>query len=177
MDARQRNSTVRFTEGNITNEKTSPKYVSTNKRNSISFEPRQSERIMYNQIREFERNIDEYCKNILLNLLKIDEEKNISLRFLRNLIALYSKETKMNESVKRIISTYHIAESIKNDKFKIDYDEVLNTDEFCNLISGKNIKNLLFNNIHIDNKRFYTEDYYKVINILIKKVIWSYGWN
>ena len=73
----------------------------------------------------------------------------------------------MSEVVLKIITTYHLTENVKSGKFKTDhfYDEVLNNGEFCNLISGKNMKNLLFNE-GLENKRFHTEEFYKLYALM-----------
>lgn len=116
-------------------------------------------------VKIFERSLEDQSAKIFENLCIINEnQKNINLQFLRNLICLYSKETRMDEPVKRIISTYKMIESIKNGKFKNEayYDSILSMEEFRNLITGKNIKSLLFQEQSVEYKRFYTEEFYKV---------------
>jgi hypothetical protein len=95
----------------------------------------------------------------------LDNQNNVNLKFLRNIISLYSKNLKLNESVNKIISKYHLIDAIKSAKFRNDnfYDEVLNSDEFCSFITGKGVKSLLFEDTeNIENKRYNTEEYYKV---------------
>jgi hypothetical protein len=63
-----------------------------------------------------------------------------------------------------VVTHYNLAESIKTGKFKHDTfnEEILNSDEFCNLIGGINISNILNSNTSLDNKRIHIEEYAKV---------------
>ncbi len=84
--------------------------------------------------------------------------------FLRKSSTLYKNNLNIPDSVACIITNYHSVEAIKTGKFKKDtlYDEILNAEEFANLISGKNTKNLLFEEQSFDKRRLYIEEYYKV---------------
>ena len=83
---------------------------------------------------------------------------------MRNIISVFKKDANLDDNFIKIISTYNMADSIKSGKFRSDayYDEILNSEEFSNFTTGKNIKELLFYNDNIESKRLYTEDYYKV---------------
>jgi hypothetical protein len=90
----------------------------------------------------------------------------VNLEYLRNIMYIFDKDAGLNEPFKKIISTYNIADSIKSGKFKKEklYDEILNSEEFSNFITGKNLKELLFFNDSLDSKRLHLEEYIKVKN-------------
>jgi hypothetical protein len=71
------------------------------------------------------------------------------------------------ESTMNVITNYNLAESVKTGKFNQDsfYDELLNSDEFCNLVGGINIRNVLNTDTNVDSKRINIEEYAKVVGV------------
>lgn len=105
---------------------------------------------------------------VFQSLCKInDNENSIDLNFLRNLMALYDSNANLTEPVKKIITRYGFVDAIKGGKISGGnyHSCVFNSEEFVKFLSGKNVKQLLFDNLdNLPQKRFSTEEYVKVIN-------------
>lgn len=110
-----------------------------------------------------------------------DNQKSIDLDFLRKILSIHKnqfnkeneisnnkKENSYSHLITQLITNYHLVESLKSGKFRSEsyYDEVLSGEEFSNLITGKNIKHLLFSDESLDYKRFYTEEYCKLFYLM-----------
>lgn len=75
---------------------------------------------------------------------------------------------KFNESVMRIITQYKMADAIKQGEFQSEayYKKVLSNEEFTSFVTGKDTKKLLFDNDNLADKRFSTEEYYKLFELM-----------
>lgn len=91
-------------------------------------------------------------------------------------MTFYKNNLNVSETCVETIANYRLVEAIKTGEFKRDtfYNKILSSEEFTNLISGKNLKKLLFEDQKIEKKRLQIEEYGKVIKI--KLVIQFDGW-
>jgi len=87
---------------------------------------------------------------------------------LRSLIYFYTirdKDVKLTDPIVKIISTEGLTDNIKSGKFQSDtyYDLNLSEEQFIDILSGKNMKNLVFSAKNINSNRNKIEEFYKVI--------------
>lgn len=86
----------------------------------------------------------------------------IYLDHLRTLISSFGDEANMKTDIKQLISNYHVIENILNNSVSTDK---ISQEEFCDFLSGKEIKKLLFES-NIDEKRQKVEYFYKLFTIM-----------
>ena len=90
----------------------------------------------------------------------------IDLETLRNALSANSKKGNFKPEIVDMISKYRLIDMIKEDKIKEkNYNLKINEREFCDFITGVNLKNTLFNK-NIVGKTNNVEDLYAIYNIL-----------
>jgi hypothetical protein len=90
--------------------------------------------------------------------------KELDLDKLRGIISLYPDSTK--ENIKKIISNYKLPEKIlKGDVKDNKYNTTLNETDFCNLVTGKELKNVLFEK-NIDGKKDNIESLFTLYELM-----------
>ena len=119
-------------------------------------------------ISDYETVSENEAKNIFKELCKLNDNQNtIDLNFIRKLLTLNNNN--FPKPFLKIITQYKLMDSIKKGNFKPDtYHNVIFTEEeFVNLLTGKETKELLFSpNIDLNEKRFKIEEYNKLYELL-----------
>ena len=119
-------------------------------------------------ISDYEKMSENEARMIFKDLCKLNNNQNtIDLNFIRRLLSLNNNN--YPQSFLKIITQYKLIDSIKKGSFNQDsfHNVVFNEDEFVNLLTGKETKELLFGmNSDISDKRFKIEEYNKLYEIL-----------
>jgi hypothetical protein len=130
--------------------------------NSHSSETSQNSKVRY-----FEKKSEETAKEIFKQLCQLNDYQNtIDLNFLRQ--ALVINDNKYSDAFLKIITKYQLTDAIKEGNFNKDsfYKKILSAEEFTHFISGKGVKELLFETENLNEKRFKTEEYYKLYELM-----------
>ena len=77
-------------------------------------------------------------------------------------------DNKYSDAFLKIITKYQLTDAIKEGNFNKDsfYKKILSSEEFTHFISGKGVKELLFETENLNEKRFKTEEYYKLYELM-----------
>ena len=119
------------------------------------------------RIKNFEKRIEEKSKEIFKQLCETNDNQNtLDLNFLRQILTL--EDNKYPEPFLNIITRYQFTDAIKEGTFSDEayYKKVFSCDEFTSFISGKEMKDLLFETDNLMEKRFKTEEYYKLYSLM-----------
>ena len=121
-----------------------------------------------NSISEYERLNEEEAKAIFKELCELNDNQNtIDLNFIRRLLSINNNN--YSELFLKFITQYKLIDAIKKKQFSKDssYNIVFNEEEFVNFITGKDNKDLLFeDNLDLAQKRFKIDDYAKLYELI-----------
>ena len=119
-------------------------------------------------IKEFERVTEEEAKKIFNDLCKLnDDQKQIDLNFIRRLLAINNNN--YSKIFLKFLTQYKLVDEMRKGKFNKDslHNVVFNEDEFVNFLTGKDTKELIFeDNSDLNQKRFRIEDYAKLYELI-----------
>ena len=119
-------------------------------------------------INDFEVVTEEEAKKIFRELCKLnDNQAQIDLNFLRRLLAI--NKNNYDKTFLKFLTQYRLIDEMKNGKFNKEnaHNVVFNEDEFVNFLTGKDIKELIFDdNMDLNQKRFKIEDYAKIYELI-----------
>jgi len=122
----------------------------------------------FKTIAEFEKLTENEAKKVFHELCQLNDNQNqIDLNFIRRLLSLNNNN--YSEIFLKFITQYKLIESMKEDKFDREYlhNRILNEEEFVNFITGKDTKELIFDdNTDLSQKRFKIEDYAKLYELI-----------
>ena len=129
--------------------------------------PNSSESAQNNKIKNFEKRNIEKSKELFRQLCEMNNGQNtIDLNFIRQILTLNGNQ--FSPSFLKIITRYQLTDAIKEGNFNPEsyYKRVLSSEEFTHFITGKDIKDLIFENDKLNEKRFKTEEYYKLYELM-----------
>ena len=119
-------------------------------------------------INDFEVVTEEEAKRIFREVCKLnDNQAHIDLNFLRRLLAI--NKNNYDKTFLKFLTQYRLIDEMKNGKFNKEnaHNVVFNEDEFVNFLTGKDIKELIFDdNMDLNQKRFKIEDYAKIYELI-----------
>ena len=119
-------------------------------------------------INDFEVVTEEEAKKIFRELCKLnDNQAQIDLNFLRRVLAI--NKNNYDKTFLKFLTQYRLIDEMKNGKFNKEnaHNVVFNEDEFVNFLTGKDIKELIFDdNMDLNQKRFKIEDYAKIYELI-----------
>ena len=119
-------------------------------------------------IEEYEKISEDEAKQIFKELCELNDNQNtIDLNFIRRLLSINNQN--YSDLFLKFITQYKLIDSMKNGKFSKDtlHNHVFNEDEFVNFITGKDTKELLFDdNIDLAQKRFNIDEYTKLYELI-----------
>jgi hypothetical protein len=120
------------------------------------------------EITEFERVTEEEAKKIFNDLCKLnDNQKQIDLNFIRRLLAINNNN--YSKIFLKFLTQYKLIDEMRKGKFNKEslHNVVFNEDEFVNFLTGKDTKELIFeDNSDLNQKRFKIEDYAKLYELI-----------
>ena len=118
-------------------------------------------------VSDYEKITENEARMIFKDLCGLNNKQNtIDLNFIRRLLSL--NNNKYPQTFLKIITQYKLIDSIKKGNYNQDsfHNVVFNEEEFVNLLTGKETKDLLFSkNYNITDKRFKIEEYNKLYEI------------
>ena len=109
---------------------------------------------------------------IFNDLTKINNNPNlntVNYETIRKILSLsYDKNNKEKIPFYKLASTYNLSNSIKEGNFNKNTfnEEIFNEKNFVDYLTGKNYKNLIFENDNLSEKRFQIEEYMNLYEIL-----------
>ena len=119
-------------------------------------------------IAEYEKINEDEAKKIFRELCELNDNQNtIDLNFIRRLLSINNNN--YSELFLKFITQYKLIDSMKNNKFSKDslHNVVFNEEEFVNFITGKDTRDLLFDdNLDLGQKRFKIDDYAKLYELI-----------
>ena len=119
-------------------------------------------------IRDFEKLTEEEAKTIFQELCKLNDNQNqIDLNFIRRLLAINNNN--YSKTFLKFLTQYKLIDEIRQGKFNKEnlHNVVFNEEEFVNFLTGKDSKELIFdNNSDLNQKRFRIDDYAKLYELL-----------
>ena len=119
-------------------------------------------------IDEYEKFSEDEAKKIFQELCELNENNNtIDLNFIRQLLSINNNQ--YSPIFLKFITQYKLIEAMKNEKYNKDslHNVVFNEEEFVNFITGKDTKDLLFDdNMDLGQKRFKIDDYAKLYELI-----------
>ena len=122
-------------------------------------------------LEEYENISEQEAKKIFANLCELNDGQNtIDLNFIRRLLSINNND--YPEVFLKFVTQYKLIDSLKSGNFNKDsmHNVVFNEEEFVNFITGKDIKELLFDdNIDLGQKRFKIDDYAKLYELIANK--------
>ena len=119
-------------------------------------------------IKEFESETEKEAKKIFDDLCKLnDEQRQVDLNFIRRLLAINNNN--YSKIFLKFITQYKLIDEMKKGKFNKEnlHNVVFNEEEFVNFLTGKDTKELIFDdNSDLSQKRFKIEDYAKLYELI-----------
>ena len=119
-------------------------------------------------IDDFENETEKEAKKIFDDLCKLnDDQKQIDLNFIRRLLAINNNN--YSKIFLKFITQYKLIDEMRKGKFNKDnlHNVVFNEEEFVNFLTGKDTKDLIFDdNSDLSQKRFKIEDYAKLYELI-----------
>ena len=119
-------------------------------------------------IRDFEKVTEEEAKTIFQELCKLNDNQNqIDLNFIRRLLAINNNN--YSKTFLKFLTQYKLIDEIRQGKFNKEnlHNVVFNEEEFVNFLTGKDSKELIFdNNSDLNQKRFRIDEYAKLYELL-----------
>ena len=108
------------------------------------------------------------AKKIFDDLCKLnDEQRQVDLNFIRRLLAINNNN--YSKIFLKFITQYKLIDEMKKGKFNKEnlHNVVFNEEEFVNFLTGKDTKELIFDdNSDLSKKRFKIEDYAKLYELI-----------
>ena len=96
-----------------------------------------------------------------------DDQKQVDLNFIRRLLAINNNN--YSKIFLKFITQYKLIDEMRKGKFNKDnlHNVVFNEEEFVNFLTGKDTKDLIFDdNSDLSQKRFKIEDYAKLYELI-----------
>ena len=122
----------------------------------------------FKSIEEYEKKTEDDAKRIFKELCELNDNQNtIDINFIRRLLSINNNN--YSELFLKFITQYKLIDAIKNEKFSKDslHNHTFTEEEFVNFITGKDTKELLFDeNIELGQKRFKIEEYTKLYELI-----------
>ena len=119
-------------------------------------------------IDDFENETEKEAKKIFDDLCKLnDEQRQVDLNFIRRLLAINNNN--YSKIFLKFITQYKLIDEMRKGKFNKDnlHNVVFNEEEFVNFLTGKDTKDLIFDdNSDLSQKRFKIEDYAKLYELI-----------
>ena len=119
-------------------------------------------------IRDFEKITEDEAKSIFQELCKLNDNQNqIDLNFIRRLLAINNNN--YSKTFLKFLTQYKLIDEMRQGKFNKEnlHNVVFNEEEFVNFLTGKDSKELIFdNNSDLNQKRFRIDDYAKLYELL-----------
>ena len=119
-------------------------------------------------IDEYEKISEEEAKEIFRELCNLNENQNtIDLNFIRQLLSINNNQ--YSPIFLKFITQYKLIDTMKNGNYNKDspHNIIFNEEEFINFITGKETKELLFDdNMDLGQKRFKIDDYAKLYELI-----------
>ena len=119
-------------------------------------------------IRDFEKITEDEAKSIFQELCKLNDNKNqIDLNFIRRLLAINNNN--YSKTFLKFLTQYKLIDEMRQGKFNKEnlHNVVFNEEEFVNFLTGKDSKELIFdNNSDLNQKRFRIDDYAKLYELM-----------
>ena len=120
------------------------------------------------EIKDYEQFSEEEAKKIFRELCKLNDNQNqIDLNFIRRLLAINNNN--YSKICLKFLTQYKLIEEMRQGKFNKEnlHNVVFNEDEFVNFLTGKDSKELIFdNNSELSQKRFKIDDYAKLYELI-----------
>jgi hypothetical protein len=118
------------------------------------------------------KNVQEYLskksKEVFTNLRnEIDPSSNeIDLDRLRSIMSLYGNKSGIKDNVKKIISNFHLKDKLMTGQINNkSYNEKINEADFCNFVTGKEIKRMLYQT-DLSGKKDNVEELYTLYSLM-----------
>ena len=122
----------------------------------------------FKEIKDYEQYSEEEAKKIFRELCKLNDNQNqIDLNFIRRLLAINNNN--YSKIFLKFLTQYKLIEEMRQGKFSKEnlHNVVFNEDEFVNFLTGKDSKELIFeNNSELSQKRFKIDDYAKLYELI-----------
>ena len=119
-------------------------------------------------IRDFEKITEDEAKSIFQELCKLNDNQNqIDLNFIRRLLAINNNN--YSKTFLKFLTQYKLIDEMRQGKFNKEnlHNVVFNEEEFVNFLTGKDSKELIFdNNSDLNQKRFRIDDYAKLYELI-----------
>ena len=123
----------------------------------------------FKSLEEYEKSKEDEAKKIFQELCQLnDGQDTIDLNFIRRLLSI--NDNQYPEIFLKFITQYKLIDTLKSGNFNKDsmHNVVFNEEEFVNFVTGKNTKELLFDdNIDLAQKRFQIDDYANLYNLIV----------
>ena len=124
--------------------------------------------INFKSISEYEKITEDEAKKIFRDLCELNDGQNsIDLNFIRRLLSINNNN--YSDIFLKFITQYKLIETMKSGKFNKDtlHNIVFDEEEFVNFITGKQTKDLLFeDNLDLPQKRFKIDEYAKLYELI-----------
>lgn len=122
----------------------------------------------FSKIPEYERMTEKEAKLLYQELCQLNNNQHqIDLNFIRRLLSL--GENKYPENFLKFITQYKLIDALREGNFSKEnfHNVVFNEEEFVDLVTGKETKDLLFNKeMDFSQKRFKIDEYYKLFELM-----------
>ena len=119
-------------------------------------------------IRDFEIITEDDANSIFQELCKLNDNQNqIDLNFIRRLLAINNNN--YSKTFLKFLTQYKLIDEMRQGKFNKEnlHNVVFNEEEFVNFLTGKDSKELIFdNNSDLNQKRFRIDDYAKLYELM-----------
>ena len=122
----------------------------------------------FKTIDEYETDATKEAKKIFKELCDLNDNQNtIDLNFIRRLLSINNNN--YSQIFLKFITQYKLIDTLKNGQYNKDsqHNIVFNEDEFVNFITGKDTKDLIFDDsMELGQKRFKIDDYAKLYELI-----------
>ena len=123
----------------------------------------------FKSLEEYEKSKEDEAKKIFQELCQLnDGQDTIDLNFIRRLLSI--NDNRYPEIFLKFITQYKLIDTLKSGKFNKDsmHNVVFNEEEFVNFVTGKNTKELLFDDfMDLSQKRFQIDDYANLYDLIV----------
>ena len=121
----------------------------------------------FKTIPEYESITEDEAKAIFKELCDLNNGKKFDLDFIRKLLSI--NDNNYSDIFLKFITQYKLIEKMKEGNFNKDLPHNIEFDEdkFVKFLTGKDTKELLFENkLDLSQKRFYIDDYAKIYELI-----------
>ena len=123
----------------------------------------------FKSLEEYEKSKEDEAKKIFQELCQLnDGQDTIDLNFIRRLLSI--NDNRYPEIFLKFITQYKLIDTLKSGNFNKDsmHNVVFNEEEFVNFVTGKNTKELLFDDfMDLSQKRFQIDDYANLYDLIV----------